>query len=119
MANPPSLVLRPRAGTVLVWCGGLTHAGQPVVSGERSVLVASLSRVSATAAAAAAAAAHRHHHRHHHHHRPTTTTPFAACAKSGRVAAAAPNAAAPSATASYQAPVRSSARSEHGASAMR
>ena len=38
---PPSLVMRPPAGTGLFWRGHITHAGLPVVSGLRHVFVAS------------------------------------------------------------------------------
>ena len=38
---PPSLVMRPPAGTGLFWRGHLTHAGLPVTSGVRHVFVAS------------------------------------------------------------------------------
>ena len=41
--EPPSLVLKPCAGTAMLFCGHLTHAGVPVIEGERVVLVASLS----------------------------------------------------------------------------
>ena len=44
----PGLVLRPPAGTALLFGGHTTHAGQPVTCGERCVLVASFSRRSAT-----------------------------------------------------------------------
>ena len=37
----PSLVMRPPAGSALLWRGHLTHAGLPVTSGERHVFVAS------------------------------------------------------------------------------
>ena len=39
----PTMVLTPPAGTALFWTGQVTHAGQPVVDGERCVLVASFS----------------------------------------------------------------------------
>ena len=57
----PTLVLTPPAGTALLFGGDLTHAGQPVTSGQRAVFVASFSRrggwdVEARSAAAAAAA---------------------------------------------------------------
>jgi hypothetical protein len=38
---PPSLVMKPPAGTGLFWRGHLTHAGLPVTSGTRHVFVAS------------------------------------------------------------------------------
>ena len=41
--NEPTFVLTPPAGTALLWTGCVTHAGQPVVIGERCVLVASFS----------------------------------------------------------------------------
>ena len=41
---PPALVLRPPAGTALLFAGCVTHAGVPVRAGERAVLVASFSR---------------------------------------------------------------------------
>ena len=41
---PPALVLRPPAGTALLFAGSVTHAGVPVRAGERAVLVASFSR---------------------------------------------------------------------------
>jgi hypothetical protein len=41
--EPPSLVLKPGAGTAMLFCGHLMHAGVPVIEGERVVLVASLS----------------------------------------------------------------------------
>lgn len=40
----PTLVLRPPAGTALLFGGELTHAGLPVTAGHRAVLVASFSR---------------------------------------------------------------------------
>ena len=40
----PALVLRPPAGTALLFAGCVTHAGVPVRAGERAVLVASFSR---------------------------------------------------------------------------
>ena len=40
-AFPPSLVMKPAAGTALLWRGHLTHAGLPVTSGMRHVFVAS------------------------------------------------------------------------------
>ena len=42
-AGPPSLVLRPAAGTALLFVGSVTHAGLPVISGTRHVFVASFS----------------------------------------------------------------------------
>jgi len=42
-AGPPSLVLRPAAGTALLFVGSVTHAGLPVTSGTRHVYVASFS----------------------------------------------------------------------------
>ena len=39
--TPPWTLLRPRAGTALLWGGTLVHAGAEVISGRRSVLVAS------------------------------------------------------------------------------
>jgi len=39
----PSFVLRPMEGTALLFCGRVTHSGQPVRTGERVVFVASLS----------------------------------------------------------------------------
>ena len=41
--SPPALLVTPEAGTVLLFGGNVTHAGQPVLSGERCVLVASFS----------------------------------------------------------------------------
>ena len=41
--NPPTFVLRPPAGSVLIFCGTVTHGALPVTSGERCVLVASFS----------------------------------------------------------------------------
>lgn len=43
-AAPPALVLKPPAGTALLWAGNVTHAGQQVTAGLRSVFVASCSR---------------------------------------------------------------------------
>jgi len=40
---PPTFIVRPPAGTALVFGGKLTHAGHPVASGERAVFVASFS----------------------------------------------------------------------------
>ena len=48
--EPPGLVLRPPAGTCLLFGGHTTHAGTPVERGERCVLVASFSRASAAGA---------------------------------------------------------------------
>jgi len=42
-SGPPSLVLRPAAGTALLFVGSVTHAGLPVSSGTRHVFVASFS----------------------------------------------------------------------------
>ena len=42
-AAPPALLLRPARGTALLWGGSVTHAGQPVTAGQRSVFVASMS----------------------------------------------------------------------------
>lgn len=39
----PSTVLRPEAGTAMLWGGHVTHAGMPVTRGERVVFVASFS----------------------------------------------------------------------------
>lgn len=39
----PTIVLRPPPGHALVFCGQVTHAGHPVLWGERGVLVASFS----------------------------------------------------------------------------
>ena len=39
--HPPSLVMRPPAGTALFWRGHITHAGLPVQTGVRHVFVAS------------------------------------------------------------------------------
>ena len=39
----PTLLVTPEAGSALLFCGDVTHAGQPVLSGERCVLVASFS----------------------------------------------------------------------------
>ena len=39
----PSLLVRPSAGTVLLFGGCVTHAGQPILEGTRVVLVASFS----------------------------------------------------------------------------
>lgn len=43
--RPPTRLLAPPAGTALVFGGTVTHAGQPISAGERSVLVASCSLV--------------------------------------------------------------------------
>eukprot|EP00966_Prymnesium_polylepis_P034416 799626-Prymnesium_polylepis.1 len=43
-AGDPTLVLRPPAGTALIFGGDVTHAGLPVESGQRAVFVASFSR---------------------------------------------------------------------------
>ena len=42
-AGPPTMVLTLPAGTALIFCGNVTHAGQPVLDGERTVFVASFS----------------------------------------------------------------------------
>jgi len=42
---PPTLVVTPPAGTAMLWAGDVVHAGRPVSSGERVVLVASFSPV--------------------------------------------------------------------------
>ena len=39
----PATVLRPAAGTALLFGGHVTHAGMPVTAGERAVFVASFS----------------------------------------------------------------------------
>lgn len=44
--DEPAAVLRPPAGTALLFAGSVMHSGMPVDSGERVVLVASLSRAS-------------------------------------------------------------------------
>ena len=41
----PALILRHPAGTGILFGGDVTHAGQPVTSGQRAVFVASFSRV--------------------------------------------------------------------------
>ena len=41
--TPPDLVLKPPAGTALVFGGDVTHSGMPVQDGLRSVLVCSFS----------------------------------------------------------------------------
>lgn len=38
------MIVTPKGGTALVFGGNITHAGQPVTSGERLVLVASFSQ---------------------------------------------------------------------------
>lgn len=40
---PPHTVLRPPAGTAIIFGGDITHAGLPVTSGTRHVLVMSFS----------------------------------------------------------------------------
>ena len=42
-AGPPTLVVKPPPGTAIVFGGDVTHAGQPVLDGERTVFVASFS----------------------------------------------------------------------------
>ena len=42
-AGPPALVLRPPAGSALLFVGSVTHAGLPVSAGTRQVYVASFS----------------------------------------------------------------------------
>ena len=44
--NPPTHLIAPPAGTAIIFGGSVTHAARPVVSGERIVLVASLSPLS-------------------------------------------------------------------------
>jgi len=39
----PKLVVAPPAGTTLLFCGNVMHAGVPVTAGERNVMVCSLS----------------------------------------------------------------------------
>ena len=39
----PAMVLKPTAGTALLFCGSVSHAGQPALSGERCIFVASFS----------------------------------------------------------------------------
>ena len=39
----PLIVLRPPAGTALVYGGRVPHAGMPVVSGQRAILIGSFS----------------------------------------------------------------------------
>lgn len=41
--EPPVIVLKPRVGSALIFCGQVTHAGVAVLSGERAVFVASFS----------------------------------------------------------------------------
>lgn len=43
-ASPPAVVLAPPQGTALLWSGDVTHAGQALAGGIRSVFVASFSR---------------------------------------------------------------------------
>ena len=42
-AGPPTLVVKPPPGTAIVFGGDVTHAGRPVLDGERTVFVASFS----------------------------------------------------------------------------
>ena len=42
-AAGPKLVVKPSPGTAIVFCGGMRHAGVPVLEGTRCVLVASFS----------------------------------------------------------------------------
>lgn len=50
-ANEPDLILKPAAGSALIFGGDVTHAGMPVDSGYRSVFVCSFStRTPASAA---------------------------------------------------------------------
>jgi hypothetical protein len=42
-AGPPTLVVKPPQGTAIIFGGDVTHAGQPVLDGERTVFVASFS----------------------------------------------------------------------------
>lgn len=42
----PATVITPPAGTALLFGGDVTHAGQPVIAGQRAVFVASFSRQS-------------------------------------------------------------------------
>ena len=56
---PPTLTLRPPAGTCLLFGGHSTHAGTPVISGKRCVLVASFSVQGGKAQRAADAASSR------------------------------------------------------------
>ena len=42
--DPPSLIIKPERGAALLFGGDVTHAGQPVESGERVVFVASFSK---------------------------------------------------------------------------
>ncbi|KAL3939285.1 MAG: hypothetical protein SGBAC_005965 [Bacillariaceae sp.] len=46
--TPPTMVLKPPAGTALVFGGDVTHSGMPVEQGLRSVLVCSFSTKTAT-----------------------------------------------------------------------
>ena len=55
----PATVLRPPAGTALLFGGHVTHAGMPVTVGERAVFVASFSLRGGAAARAEAAAQSR------------------------------------------------------------
>ena len=41
--GPPTVVVTPPAGTAIIFGGDVTHAGQPVDSGERTLFVASFS----------------------------------------------------------------------------
>lgn len=41
--SPPDLILKPEAGSALVFGGDVTHAGLPIESGYRSVFVCSFS----------------------------------------------------------------------------
>ena len=49
--SDPTIALRCPVGTALMFTGSVTHAGQPVTSGERTVLVASFSPACAAASA--------------------------------------------------------------------
>ena len=55
----PAIVLRPPAGTALLFGGHVTHAGMPVTAGERAVFVASFSLRGGAAARVEAAAQSR------------------------------------------------------------
>merc|ERR1712032_72315 len=44
MGNPPTHLIRASAGTAILFGGQVTHAAQPIISGERVVFVASFSR---------------------------------------------------------------------------
>ena len=55
-SNPPTRLLAPPAGTALIFGGQLTHAAQPLLTGERVVCVASFSPVARRSAAAFTAA---------------------------------------------------------------